>query len=180
MFIKTFSKGNPLGHEKQYCNTAFLSSSKFCGFFSVRDIYATDCVRHLKACNVTGDQFMYILCCQFFTLYKLFFLLRVGLIYNMLDDLSFYQQFIIFLQMIAQMMLVFHLKALFFLRYSNLQFYLFFSKFYRFYGTDGIGITYKIKRRLACNFQKTTSTKLAKLQTTKMEFSELVTVGNKF
>ena len=115
MFIKTFSKGNPLGHEKQYCNTSFLSSSKFCGFFSVIDIYATDCVRHLKACNVTGDQFMYILCCLFFTLYKLFFLLRVGLIYNMLDNLSFYQPFIIFLQMIAQMMLVFHRKSSFFL-----------------------------------------------------------------
>ena len=115
MFIKTFSEGNPLGHQKQYCNTAFLSSSKFCGFFSVIDIYATDCVRHLKACNVTGDQFMYILCCLFFTLYKLFFLLRVGLIYNMLDNLSFYQPFIIFLQMIAQMMLVFHRKSSFFL-----------------------------------------------------------------
>ena len=115
MFIKTFSEGNPLGHQKQYCNTAFLSSSKFCGFFSVIDIYATDCVRHLKACNVTGDQFMYILCCLFFTLYKLFFLLRVGLIYNMLDNLSFHQPFIIFLQMIAQMMLVFHRKSSFFL-----------------------------------------------------------------
>ena len=115
MFIKTFSEGNPLGHQKQYCNTAFLSSSKFCGFFSVIDIYATDCVRHLKACNVTGDQFMYILCCLFLTLYKLLLLLRVGLIYNMFDDWNLHQPFIMFLQMIAQMMIVFHHKNSFFL-----------------------------------------------------------------
>ena len=104
-------------------NTALLENTAilhFClhlnsRFFSVIDIYATDCVRHLKACNVTGDQFMYILCCLFLTLYKLLLLLRVGLIYNMFDDWNLHQPFIMFLQMIAQMMIVFHHKNSFFL-----------------------------------------------------------------
>ena len=104
-------------------NTALLENTAilhFClhlnsRFFSVIDIYATDCVRHLKACNVTGDQFMYILCCLFLTLYKLLLLLRVGLIYNMFNDWNLHQPFIMFLQMIAQMMLVFHHKNSFFL-----------------------------------------------------------------
>lgn len=77
-------------------------------------------IRHLETCNIAGDQYMYILCCLFVTLYKLLFLLRVGLIYNMLDDLSFTSYLLYFFKC-TQMILVFHRKSSFFFsRYSNL------------------------------------------------------------
>lgn len=114
-----FSESNLLEDGKQYCitkkyyNTAYLSSSKFCGVFSAMDIYTTDYIRHLETCNIAGDQYMYILCCLFVTLYKLLFLLRVGLIYNMLDDLSFTSYLLYFFKC-TQMILVFHRKSSFF------------------------------------------------------------------
>ena len=60
----------------------------------------------------------------------LLFLARVGLICNMLSDLShcISDSLYVFFQMIDQMILVFHRNSSFFWKYSNLQFYYFFFK----------------------------------------------------